>query len=244
MLIFPAIDLKDGQCVRLYQGDMKAVTVYSENPVEMALQWQEAGAEFLHLVDLDGAVAGSPKNLPVIKDIVKELQIPVQLGGGIRNIETIASYIELGITRVIIGTAAIKNPQLIQEGIDKFGSEAIVLGLDSTLGNVAVDGWEKVVEKSSLEFALEMKEMGISRIIYTDTLKDGTLEGINVDSTKEMAEKTGLKIIASGGVAGIKDVLAVKELETVGVEGLIIGKALYNGNLDLKEALEIAKGDK
>ena len=243
MLVVPAIDLKDGLCVRLYKGNMKEVTVYSKDPCEVALKWEQMGAKYLHLVDLDGAVAGSPKNLNAIKEIIFQINIPVQLGGGIRSLETIEYYLDLGLTRLIIGTAALKNPQLIRDAVEKFGSDAIVLGLDSTLGKVAIDGWETVAEKSALEFGREMKAMGLERVVYTDTLRDGTLEGLNIEGIREMAEKTGLKVIASGGVAGIEDVRKVKELQGIGVEGLIIGKALYTGNIDLQEALKIAGGE-
>ena len=242
MLVVPAIDLKDGLCVRLYKGNMKEVTVYSTDPCEEALKWEQMGAKYLHLVDLDGAVAGAPKNLNAIKEIIFQLNIPVQLGGGIRSIETIEYYLDLGLTRLIIGTAALKNPQLIKKAVEKFGSDTIILGLDSTLGKVAVDGWETVAEKSALEFGREMKEMGLERVIYTDTMRDGTLEGLNIEGIKEMAKETGLKVIASGGVAGLEDVRKVKELQGIGVEGLIIGKALYTGDIDLREALRIAEG--
>ena len=243
MLVVPAIDLKDGLCVRLYKGNMKEVTVYSKDPCEVALKWEQMGAKYLHLVDLDGAVAGSPKNLEAIKEIIFQINIPVQLGGGIRSLETIEYYLNLGLTRLIIGTAALKNPKLIKNAVEKFGSDTIVLGLDSTSGKVAVDGWETVAEKSALEFGKEMKEMGLERVIYTDTLRDGTLEGLNIEGIKEMAEKTGLKVIASGGVAGLEDVKKVKEIQGIGVEGLIIGKALYTGDIDLREALRIAGGE-
>ncbi len=242
MLILPAIDLKDGHCVRLYKGDMNEATVYSKEPAEVALKWQRMGARFLHLVDLDGAILGSPKNLEAIKKIISLVSIPVQLGGGIRSIETMEYYLKLGISRLIIGTAALKNPQLVKAAVDKFGADAVVLGLDSNSGNVAVNGWETVSEKPAIEFALEMAKLGIERIVYTDTLRDGTLEGLNIEGIKEMSVKTGLKLIASGGVAGIEDVIKVKELVPVGVEGLIIGKALYTGDINLEEAICKAGG--
>ncbi len=244
MLLLPAIDLKDGLCVRLYQGDMNAVTVFSKNPVEIALKWEAMGAKMLHLVDLDGACAGAPKNLQVVKDIIAAINIPVQLGGGIRSLESIELLLQLGVKRVILGTAAINNPEMVAQAVEKFGSEAILVGIDGKHGQVAVDGWENVTEKSIIDLAMEIKELGVKTIIYTDISRDGTLQGINAEGIKEIAEATGLRIIASGGVANINDLIKLKLMEALGVEALIIGKALYTGDLDLQEALKIAEGDR
>jgi phosphoribosylformimino-5-aminoimidazole carboxamide ribotide isomerase len=240
VIIFPAIDLKDGKCVRLYQGKMEKVTVFSDNPVDMALKWQEKGATYLHLIDLNGAFAGSPQNARVISQIVQSLTIPIQVGGGVRNMETIDRLLGEGVARVIIGTSAVTNPQLIEKACAKYG-EQIVLGLDAKDGLVAIDGWEKESTKNFLDLAYEMKELGIQRIIFTDTSLDGTLKGPNLTSTKELAEKTGLKIIASGGVSSLDDIKNILELEKSGVEGVIVGIALYRGNFKLEEALALAQ---
>jgi phosphoribosylformimino-5-aminoimidazole carboxamide ribotide isomerase len=240
VIIFPAIDLKDGKCVRLYQGKMDEVTVFSDNPVEMALNWQEQGATYLHLIDLNGAFAGSPQNARVISQIVQSLTIPIQVGGGIRNMETIDRLLGEGVARVILGTSAVTNPELVEQACAKYG-EQIVLGLDAKNGLVAIDGWEKESSKDFLDLAYEMKDLGIQRIIFTDTSLDGTLQGPNLTSTKELAEKTGLKIIASGGVSSLDDIKNILELEKSGVEGVIVGIALYRGNFKLEEALALAQ---
>jgi phosphoribosylformimino-5-aminoimidazole carboxamide ribotide isomerase len=240
VIIFPAIDLKDGKCVRLYQGKMDEVTVFSDNPVEMALNWQEQGATYLHLIDLNGAFAGSPQNARVISQIVQSLTIPIQVGGGIRNMETIDRLLGEGVARVILGTSAVTNPELVEQACAKYG-EQIVLGLDAKNGLVAIDGWEKESSKDFLDLAYEMKDLGIQRIIFTDTSLDGTLQGPNLTSTKELAEKTGLKIIVSGGVSSLDDIKNILELEKSGVEGVIVGIALYRGNFKLEEALALAQ---
>lgn len=241
MIIFPAIDLKDGKCVRLYKGKMDEATVFSDNPVEMALKWQEKGAEYLHLVDLNGAFAGSPQNRKVISQIVSSLDIPVQVGGGIRNLETIEELLGEGVARVILGTSAVTDPSLVEKACAKF-DEQIVLGIDAKDGLVAIEGWKKESTKNFLELAFEMKELGIKRVIFTDTSLDGTLQGPNIKSTKELAEKSGLKIIASGGVSSLQDIKNLLPLKELGVEGVIVGKALYVGNFQLEDALVLAKG--
>lgn len=241
MIIFPAIDLKDGKCVRLYKGKMDEATIFSDNPVEMALKWQEKGASYLHLVDLNGAFAGSPQNAEVIAQIVNSLTIPVQVGGGIRSLETIKKLLGEGVARVILGTSAVTNPILVEEACAKY-DEQIVLGIDAKDGLVAIDGWEKKSTKNFLELASEMKELGIKRVIFTDTNLDGTLEGPNFKSTKELAEKSGLKVIASGGVSSLEDIKNLLPLKEFGVEGVIVGKALYVGNFQLEDALALAKG--
>jgi len=241
LIIFPAIDLKDGKCVRLYKGKMEEAIVFSEDPVAMALHWQERGAGYLHVVDLNGAFAGSPQNAEVIAQIANRLDIPVQVGGGIRNLETIKRLLGEGVARVILGTSAVTNPKLVEEACTQYG-EQIVLGLDAKDGLVATDGWEKKASKNFLELALEMKELGIKRVIFTDTSLDGTLQGPNLKSTRELAEKSGLKVIASGGVSSLQDIKNLMPLEEMGVEGVIVGKALYVGNFRLEDALALAKG--
>ncbi|MEW6623928.1 MAG: 1-(5-phosphoribosyl)-5-[(5-phosphoribosylamino)methylideneamino]imidazole-4-carboxamide isomerase [Bacillota bacterium] len=239
MLLLPAIDIREGYCVRLYQGDLDAATVFSEDPVEVALKWQGMGAKMLHVVDLDGAFSGSPKNLDVVKEIVSSLKIPVQFGGGVRSLDIIDELMSIGISRVVIGTAAISNPDLVREALLKYGNEAILIGIDSKYGKVAVEGWETLVEKSAVDLALEMKNLGIKTIVYTDIRRDGTLQGVNLDGLKDFTEAARIKVIASGGVANIEDLKKVKALESLGVEGLIIGKALYTGDIDLSEGLRI-----
>lgn len=243
MLLLPAIDIREGQCVRLYQGKMEEVTVYSEDPVEVASIWEKAGAPMLHVVDLDAAFSGAPQNLEVIERIIETISIPIQVGGGIRSIEAIDTMLNLGVKRAVLGTVAINNQKMVMEAVKKYG-EGIVVGIDSKDGYVAVEGWEATTPKTSLELAFEMKELGISRIIYTDTKRDGTLEGPNIEATREIAEKTSLKIIASGGISSLEDIKEVMTLEKYGVEALIIGKALYAERISYEEALEIVKGDK
>lgn len=240
MLVIPAIDLRNGKCVRLVEGKIENETIYSDEPAEMANKWEELGARFLHLVDLDGAFAGEPRNAGAVQRILRGISIPAELGGGIRDMATISFYLEMGITRVILGTAAIANPGLIEEACRKFGGEKIVLGVDAKDGMVAIHGWDATAAKTAVELALEMKQLGVQRIIYTDIKRDGTLKGPNLESTREMAVETGLKVIASGGIAGLDDIRAVKELEPVGVDSVITGKALYDGRLHLADALRVA----
>ncbi|MCL0101229.1 1-(5-phosphoribosyl)-5-[(5-phosphoribosylamino)methylideneamino]imidazole-4-carboxamide isomerase [Peptococcaceae bacterium] len=238
MIIFPAIDLKDGKCVRLVEGKLDKKTIYSDKPEEAALHWQSLGAEFLHIIDLDGAFKGAPKNLSVIEKILAAIKIPVQIGGGIRTLDTVKLLLDLGIKRVILGTAAVSEPNLVKEAIEKFGSDRIVLGIDARNGCVAVKGWAEESDIDAKELALNMKKIGIERIVFTDIKRDGTLKGPNIEATKEMALATGLKVIASGGVSSIDDLKELKEIEQYGVEGVIVGQALYKGAIDLKEALQ------
>jgi phosphoribosylformimino-5-aminoimidazole carboxamide ribotide isomerase len=240
MIIFPAIDLRAGKAVRLLQGRKEDETVFSDNPVAVAHTWQDRGAKFLHLVDLDGAFSGHPQNLDVIKEIVSVLNIPVQMGGGIRDLAAIEQMLELGVTRVILGTTAISKPQMVEEAVKRFGDRVIV-GIDGKDGMVAIEGWENTVEKTVLELAREMREVGIERIVFTDTRRDGMMKGPNLESTREMAVQSGLKVIASGGVSTLADIKAIKDLEAVGVEGVITGKALYTGAIDLAQALALAE---
>jgi phosphoribosylformimino-5-aminoimidazole carboxamide ribotide isomerase len=240
MIIFPAIDLRAGKAVRLLQGRKEDETVFSDNPVAVAHTWQDRGAKFLHLVDLDGAFSGHPQNLDVIKEIVSVLNIPVQMGGGIRDLAAIEQMLELGVARVILGTTAISKPQMVEEAVKRFGDRVIV-GIDGKDGMVAIEGWENTVEKTVLELAREMREVGIERIVFTDTRRDGMMKGPNLESTREMAVQSGLKVIASGGVSTLADIKAIKDLEAVGVEGVITGKALYTGAIDLAQALALAE---
>jgi phosphoribosylformimino-5-aminoimidazole carboxamide ribotide isomerase len=235
MQLYPAIDLKNGQCVRLKQGEFKEITVYSDKPEEIAALWQEQGATYLHLVDLDGALAGHSVNEEVIRRIVNTVSIPVEIGGGIRSEEAIASMLSLGVARVIIGTKAVKQPEFIRDMIEKFGAERIVLGVDAKDGMVAVEGWETVSEITASDLCAQMKEYGIRHIVYTDISRDGMLTGPNVAYTKKLTDETGLDVIASGGMSSMED---LKQLYEAGVQGAIIGKALYEKRIDLSEAVK------
>ena len=238
MLIIPAIDIKGGKCVRLFQGRMDKETVYSDDPVSVAKRWENEGAEFLHLVDLDGAVSGVPKNKEIIGNIIKSVKIPLEVGGGVRNIETIKEYFSIGAKKVIIGTVAWENPILISE-VCKMFPERIIVGIDAKNGNVAVRGWEDVTETSASTLAKRFEGMGISGIIYTDISRDGTLSGPNIDSIKSFAKSISIPVIASGGVSDINDIKNIMKLKKHGVTGVIVGKALYSGAVNLKEAIKL-----
>jgi len=240
VLIIPAIDLREGQCVRLLQGDPSQMTVFSDDPVETAKQWEELGAPIIHLVDLDGAFVGEPQNLNVVEEIARAVSVPLQLGGGVRSMDTIEKVLAAGVERVILGTAAIAEPDLVKEACRRYG-ERIAVGIDSKDGLVAVEGWEATVEKTFLELGREVKSWGVSRIIFTDTRRDGTMRGPNLAGIRLLAEEVGLKIIAAGGVSSMEDLWALKELEPLGLEGVIVGKALYMGTVDLREAVNLFK---
>ncbi len=235
MQLYPAIDLKDGQCVRLKQGEFKEITVYSQKPEEVAALWQSQGATFLHLVDLDGALAGRSVNEKVIKKIADTVSMPIEIGGGIRSEEAIESMLSLGVARVIIGTKAVENPEFIRDMVKKFGQDRIVAGVDAKDGMVAVEGWEKISGITASELCNRMKEYGVRHIVYTDISRDGMLTGPNVEYTKKLTEETGMDIIASGGMSSMED---LRQLYRAGVRGAIIGKALYEKRIDLKEAIE------
>jgi phosphoribosylformimino-5-aminoimidazole carboxamide ribotide isomerase len=226
--------MKDGRCVRLTQGLFDNLKVYSEDPVDIAKMWVSQGATFLHLVDLDGALAGQSVNRSVIRGIVESVSVPVQVGGGIRSHEAVKSMLELGVRRVIIGTRAAKEPEFIRELTARFDPEQIVAGIDAKDGLVAVEGWEKVSSITALELCLRMKEYGVRHVVYTDISRDGMLSGPNVEATKKLTKDTGLDIIASGGVSCMDD---LRKLRDRGIRGAIIGKALYEKKLDLKEAV-------
>ena len=241
MKIFPAIDIRGGKCVRLEEGRFDRETVFAENPVDAARRWVEAGAEWLHIVDLDGARAGKPVNLAVVSEIAGSFDVKVQLGGGIRTVEAVGEVLAAGIHRVILGSVAVRSPELVREACAKYG-DRIVIGIDARDGEVAVDGWEQSGLLQADELALRMKAVGATRIIYTDISRDGMLTGVNVEATLQLAKKSGLAVIASGGVKGMDDVLALRPLEEQGIEGVIIGKALYTGAITLAEALRVARG--
>ncbi|MBR0061218.1 MAG: 1-(5-phosphoribosyl)-5-[Selenomonadaceae bacterium] len=237
MIIFPAIDLRGGKCVRLIQGDFDKETVYSDDPQATALKWQSFGAKFLHVVDLDGARKGSPQNLDAIKNILDAVKIPIEVGGGIRTLDDMEKVLSLGVRRVILGSVAVENISLVREAAQKFGDK-IVVGIDARDGFVAVHGWEKSSMVKVGELAKKIVAAGVKTIIYTDISKDGMLSGVNAESFAELAKESGAEIIASGGVKSIEDIRALK---AAGVAGVIVGKAIYTGALDLKSAIEIAE---
>ena len=241
MLLIPAIDLKDGQCVRLRQGLMEDATVFSDKPVDMALHWVAQGARRLHLVDLNGAFTGKPQNLGAIKAILAEVSedVPVQLGGGIRDLDTIEQYLDLGLSYVIIGTAAIKNPQFLRDACDAFPNQ-IIVGLDAKDGMVATDGWAKVTKYHVTEVGQRFADYGVNSIIYTDIGRDGMLSGVNIEATVKLAEAVSVPVIASGGLTNLDDIRALCEVESSGVEGAVTGRAIYEGAIDFKQAQELA----
>ena len=249
MLLIPAIDLKDGQCVRLRQGEMEGATVFSDNPAAMAKHWLDSGARRLHLVDLNGAFAGKPKNLDAIREILSVIngEIPVQLGGGIRSLETIEQYLDIGLSYVIIGTAAVKTPGFLHEACDAFPGHVMV-GLDAKDGKVAVDGWSKITGHDVVDLAKRFEDYGVEAIVYTDIGRDGMLSGVNIDATVKLAQALHIPVIASGGLTNLDDVRALCAVEDEGISGAITGRAIYEGTLDFKkaqaEADKLSKGGK
>ncbi len=240
MLIIPAIDLKDGHCVRLRQGDMKDATVFSEDPAAMAKHWLEQGARRLHLVDLNGAFAGKPKNEAAVRNIVEVMEdVPIQLGGGIRDLETIERYLDIGVSYIIIGTAAVKTPGFLHEACDAFPGH-IMVGLDAKGGKVAVDGWSKLTGHDVADLAQRFEGYGVEAIIYTDIGRDGMLSGVNIPATVELAKPLHVPVIASGGVTNLDDVRALCAVQGEGITGAITGRAIYEGTLDFKAAQALA----
>jgi phosphoribosylformimino-5-aminoimidazole carboxamide ribotide isomerase len=237
MEIIPAVDIKGGKCVRLYQGDYLRETVFSENPVDVAMEWMAQGARRLHVIDLDGAAGGEPRNIKFVEAIVKRVSLPVQLGGGIRDEATVAKLLDIGVDRVILGTVAVENPELVKSLCQKYG-EAIVVGIDARDGFVATHGWVKGTEIKALELGTQMAAMGVRRIIYTDIKRDGTLTEPGFEAIAEMVNGVKLPIIAAGGISKLSHLRKLMEL---GVEGAIVGKALYTGDINLREALVAVK---
>jgi phosphoribosylformimino-5-aminoimidazole carboxamide ribotide isomerase len=240
MIIIPAVDIKDGRCVRLLQGRKDAETVYSDDPVQMAKKWESQGAELIHVIDLDGAFQQHPQNSDAIKKTVEQLDIPVQVGGGIRNEKTIRQYIEIGVERVIIGTEAIKNPKLVKKACKAF-PEQIVVAIDARRGMVAVEGWTQTTPMKAIDLAKRFEDCGVAAINFTDIDRDGMQTGPNIEETRRIAEAISIPVIASGGVSTIDDIKNLLPLNAMGITGIIIGKALYSGSLDLKEAIALAK---
>jgi phosphoribosylformimino-5-aminoimidazole carboxamide ribotide isomerase len=243
MQIIPAIDIKDGHCVRLKQGDMHTATVFSEDPAAMAQHWLELGAERLHLVDLNGAVAGRPKNELSIREIASVIgeEIPLQLGGGIRDLDTIERYLDDGVSYVIIGTAAVKNPGFLHDACSAFTGH-IMVGLDAREGKVATDGWSKMTGHDVIDLAHKFEDYGIEAIVYTDIGRDGMQTGINIEATVRLARAVRVPVFASGGLASIDNIKALMQYESEGIAGAIAGRAIYEGTLDFKAAVKAAKG--
>ncbi len=237
MLILPAIDLRNGKCVNLVQGRAEEETIFSDQPIEMAKRWEAEGAEYLHLVDLDGAFHGTSENLQIVREIVEAIQIPVQLGGGIRTLERLDLVVNLGVARAILGTAALKNPVLVEHACRKYGAQ-IAVGIDAKDELVATEGWLKVSHKPAIEFAKEMQNLGVLTIIYTDIKSDGMLKGPNMEATRAVVEAVEIDVVASGGITSGED---LKTLKSIGASGAIIGRALYTGDLDLQSALAAAR---
>lgn len=241
MLIIPAIDLKAGQCVRLYQGAMDQATIYSDDPVAMARRWQDAGAERLHVVDLDGALSGTGVNTTVIGKICQALSIPVQVGGGLRSVEAVERMFDLGVQRAILGTLAYRQPEIVAQACQRFPAQ-ITVGIDARGGKVAVQGWTEATALEAIDLAKQCEAMGVSEIVYTDIARDGTEQGVNIEATSALAQAISIPVIASGGVASMHDIEQLKPFESHGIQAVIIGRAIYTGGVDLAEAIRIGKG--
>ena len=240
MILFPAIDLKDGQCVRLVQGDMDRATVFSDTPAEQAKVFESQGFEWLHLVDLNGAFEGKPVNGAAVEAILKTVSLPAQLGGGIRSLAQIEAWLDKGIARVILGTAALRDPDLVREACRKWPGK-IAVGIDARDGFVAVEGWAEVSDIQALDLAKRFEDAGVAAIIYTDIARDGAMQGMNVEGTAELANSVGIPVIASGGVTNLDDLTALKQVNAPGIIGVISGRAIYDGRLDPAEALALLK---
>jgi phosphoribosylformimino-5-aminoimidazole carboxamide ribotide isomerase len=236
MQLYPAIDIKNGKCVRLFKGLFDQETIFHDDPSLVALKWEELGGSYIHVVDLDGALDGKWVNKEAIQKIVRAVKVPVQTGGGVRTLDDIKERLDMGIDRVIIGTMAVKNPDFVKEAVERFGSQHIAVGIDAKNGLVATHGWEQVSDLEAIQFALQMKALGVKVIVYTDISKDGTMEGPNIEQTKAMVEQTQMYIIASGGVSKMQDLY---DTQDIGVGGTIIGKALYLDAIDLNEAVNL-----
>ena len=243
MLLIPAIDLKKGFCVRLLQGESDKETVYSNDPAAMAVKFEETGAKRLHLVDLDGAFKGVGDNISSIRSILKNVSIPVQIGGGLRTEEDIDSIMDLGASAVIVGTMAVKYPDVLEKLLNKYTDEQIILGIDARNRKVSIEGWKENTEIQDVEFALRWKNSGIKRVVFTDISRDGMLSGPNLAALREMAEHTGLKIVASGGISSMDDLEQLKTLEPNGVDQAISGKAIYEGKIDLKRVFKCLQSE-
>src|SRR5210317_1676864 len=240
MLIIPAVDIKNGKCVRLVQGRMEDETVFSHDPAAMAQKWAVAGAELIHVIDLDGAFEKSPQNIGAIKNILKTVDTPIQLGGGIRTERTIRMYLDMGVNRVIIGTEAINNPELVEQAARVFPGQ-IIVGIDAREGRVAIEGWTKTTHIKAVDLAKQFQNCGVAAINFTDIYRDGMQTGPNIEETQRLADAISIPVVASGGVGTIKDIQNLLPLEASGVVGVITGRALYSGSLNLREALTVAQ---
>jgi len=240
MIVFPAIDIKDGLCVRLMQGDPDRATVYDRDPVAVARHWEAEGAEWLHLVDLDGAFAKKPVNEAIILGIARSISIPVQVGGGIRTLENVDRYLSSGVARVIIGTAALRQPEMIEEACRRH-PHRVALGLDARDGNIAVEGWKESTQTDAVTLVLRFKDLELAAVIYTDIHRDGMQTGVNIEATRRLIERTGASVIASGGVSTMEDIERLLPLASIGLLGVITGRAIYEGTLDLREAIAHAR---
>ncbi len=240
MIVIPAVDIKDGRCVRLRQGDLEKETVYSDDPAAMARKWADSGAELVHVVDLDGAVAKSPRNIDSIRRMLQQLRTPIQVGGGIRTEQTVRKYLDMGVARVIIGSEAIQKPQLVRRCSEEFPGR-IVVAIDARDGMVAVDGWTRTTQVRAVDLAKQFEDCGVAAINFTDIYRDGMQTGPNVEETGRLAQSVDIPIVASGGVSCLEDVRALLPLQSLGVVGVIVGRALYSQALDFAEAVALAK---
>ena len=240
MIVIPAIDIKQGRCVRLLQGEMDKETVFSDDPSAMAVRWETEGAELIHVVDLDGAVEKRPRNLEAIRRIVENCRVPIQVGGGIRDMETIRMYLELGVSRVVIGSEAINNPALVDDACGEF-PDRIVVGIDARNGMVAIEGWTKTTRVSAIDLGKRFEAKGVAAINFTDIQRDGMRSGPNIEATREFARSVAIPVVASGGVSAMEDIRNLAPLAGDGVVGVITGRALYDGSLDLKTAIDYLK---
>jgi phosphoribosylformimino-5-aminoimidazole carboxamide ribotide isomerase len=243
MDVIPAVDIKDGKCVRLFQGRMDAETVFSDDPAAMAKRWEREGAKIIHVVDLDGAIEKSPQNLSSIRKIINSVDAHIQVGGGIRNEKTIRMFLEIGVKRVIIGTEAIRNPKFVKDACKDFPGQ-IVVGIDARNGLVAIEGWTKTTQIKAVDLAIQFEDSGVAAINFTDIHRDGMETGPNIEETRRLAKAVNIPVVASGGVSSIEDIQNLMPLETVGVVGVITGRALYSGSLKLKDAIEVLKNQK
>ena len=238
MKIFPAIDIKDNKCVRLFKGNFKDQTIYTQSPYDQASKYKDAGLFNLHIVDLDGALSGEPVNLQIIKNIIKKLNISVEVGGGIRSVEKIKAYLDIGIDKVILGSEAIKNPEFLRQACEEF-KDRIAIGLDAKQGKLSISGWKETTEKRAEVFLKNVNNYGFSRVIYTDIDRDGTKTGPNIEETLKIAKISSVPVVVSGGVSSISDVKKIKELKKANIEGVIVGKAIYDGDIKLSELKEL-----